>query len=485
MDHSLMEIKKLITIIVVLGLFLALLIVCQVDVLLTCVLMIWAILFVYSIVNLKDNIAVFCFLFAFFVFLLGRQVVYALFDRIEVYSFLDTTNTYTYVLLILSLISLCFGMWMASNGMKIIGISGDCKSFLDSPQFGENYSLACKLFFLFCLFFSFVAVVFQISFVRTVGYLSTYTNEFGSAGIPSFVLYFATFTPVALSLYLATFPSKKHAMQALILYEVYGVMTVFTGQRYPFIGISMFVLTYIFIRSRLEKGWVQKKHYIALLVSVPVLVIFLTAYDAIRMGDAFDFKSLGDTIVTFFDQQGGSINTIRRTIYNADELRDMHLVSLNSTYSVICENFIARSLFGIETFSGNTIERAMAGHDLSARLSLIAYGEEYLSGMGTGSSYIAELLHDFGVVGVVFGNIFYGFALVKISRIHPGNKLLNGIGLAMVYYLFLAPRGGFDAFVGSVFRIYSFIFFAVIILLAAVLRGDLIAYNWIKDKRNV
>ena len=145
---------------------------------------------------------------------------------------------------------------------------------------------------------------------------------------------------------------------------------------------------------------------------------------------------------------------------------------MGGTYSALFENSIARLLFGVQTYSGNSIERAMAGHDLSARLSLIAYGDGYLNGLGTGSSYIAELLHDFGAIGVLLGSVFYGFVLSKMSRLEPGNKLWNGIGLAMMYFLYLSPRGGFDIFVGSIFRIYSIFFFCIILLMSKVLKGS-------------
>ncbi|MBQ2311777.1 MAG: O-antigen polysaccharide polymerase Wzy family protein [Firmicutes bacterium] len=441
------------------------------DTLLTVCLLIWAAAFIVYLANLGDNIAFFCFMISFFVFLLGRQVVYSLFERKEVYTYLDVTNDQTYTLLITALVFLCIGSRIGSYKVRLAEGTSRWKSFLDTPDYGRNYSTACKIMFYVCYVFSVASVILHVLYVRRVGYLASYTTQAGGAGVPTFVSYFASFAPVALSLYLATFPSKKASMRALVLYEIYGVLTVFTGQRYPFIGISMFVLSYMFIRNRKEKGWIKKRYYAYVIIAIPVLMILFTAYDSIRQGKAFDFKSTGETVITFFDQQGGSINTIRRTIYNAEQLQDMHLVSLSGTYSAVFENFISRALFGIETFSGNSVARAMAGHDLSARLSWIAYGNGYLSGMGTGSSYIAELFHDFGAVGVAAGSLFYGFALSRISRLEKGNKLLGGIALAMMYYLFLAPRGSFDAFIGGIFRIYSIFLFLVIIVMSWFLSG--------------
>ena len=471
MDSLVIRGRTLISVFIAAALLLLLAIVCEFNVLLTVCLLIWTVFFAASLINIEDNVVLFCFLISFFVFLLGRQVVYSVFERNEVYSFLDVTNNAAYLALIVSLLFLAFGSWMARQTVFIHDLSPDRRSALARPRSDNSYAMACRLVFYICLLFSFVEVVYKIRFVRRVGYLASYTTAAGGSGVPTFVTYFAAFTPVALSLYLASFPSKKASMKELVLYEIYGLMTLLTGQRYPFIGISMFILSYMVIRNRMEKGWVKKSYYVMLALAIPVLMILLAAYDAIRLGEAFDFRGAGNAVVEFLDQQGGSINTIRRTIYHADDLKDMHLVSLGGTYSALFENIIARVLFGVQTYSGNSMERALAGHDYSARLSLIVYGDGYLQGHGAGSSYIAELLHDFGLVGVAIGSFFYGYVLRCLNRLKPGKELLGGIGLAMMYCLYLAPRGGFDAFVGSVFRIYSFFFFFVIIVLSWIIRG--------------
>ena len=443
----------------------------EINILLVLVLLTWGGAFCAGITDVYNNIALICFLTAFFVFLLGRQVVYSLFERNEVYSFLNKTNNYTYLTLIIALLGVIIGWWLSKNRIYFNLLRKPKRTFLDKGSYGSNYSIACKYMYYLCYIFSLIAVYYQIVYVRRVGYLASYTVEAGGAGIPSIVTYFSSFTLVALSLFLATFPKKKEAIKVLLFYELYALLTLLTGQRYPFVGISMYVLSYYVIRGRRERGWIKKRYFIYVLCLIPVLMVFLTAYDAIRLGNHFDFKGVGNSIVSFLDEQGGSINVIRRTINNAEELSDMHLVSFGNTYSALFENFLARGLLGVKTFSGNTLERALYGHDYSARMSLIAYGDGYLNGMGTGTSYIAELLHDFGLFGVAIGSVFYGVVLNNISKMQPNNKLWNGIELAMMYYLYLSPRGGFDAFVGGIFRIYSIFFFVIIILLANAIRS--------------
>ncbi len=79
----------------------------------------------------------------------------------------------------------------------------------------------------------------------------------------------------------------------------------------------------------------------------------------------------------------------------------------------------------------------------------------YLQGHGVGSCYIAELYHDFGMIGVMIGSFFYGYILKKINNIQFENYLGDGILIAMIYYVILAPRGNFDGFIGGIFSLYS------------------------------
>ena len=232
----------------------------QINPLFSLVLVIWIYLLVHSIIHLHDSVTELCFLLAFFVFLLGRQVCYIFFHVNEVYAFLDVTNDRTYLCMLISLVALGVGSKISETKRKVRCFQKQFKtpSIINS----SSYALACKYMFLICYVFQIVVVLLQIRYVRSVGYLASYTNEDGGAGIPSLLYYPSSFASVALCLYLATKPTKKKAMRLLLLYEIYAVLSVFTGQRYPFIGINMFIMSYMFIRDRQEKGWIKTSYYI-------------------------------------------------------------------------------------------------------------------------------------------------------------------------------------------------------------------------------
>lgn len=434
----------------------------KVDLLFTVTFLLWSWLFLFSVINLKESPLLFCFLLSFFVFLLGRQLCFHFFHIEQVYEFLDVVNEKTYLCLLISLLGIALGLGLSKKKRQ--------PQLFILPNSYDNctadYKSACKTMFFCCYLASIYGTFLQIRYVQRVGYLASYTGEAGGAGIPTIVSYLSRFTIISFSMYLATKPSKREAIFPIILYEGYAVLTILTGQRYPFIGISMFILVYYILRSKDEKKWMKRSYYILLIAAVPVLMLLLTAYDAIRLGNSFSVSSLKESFLDFLVQQGGSVNTIRRTIYNAEQLKDMHFVSLSGIYSAIFENAISRRLFHITTYSGNSIETAFHSRSLAHRLSYIAYGNEYLNGRGTGTSYIAELLHDFGFAGIFGGSVLYGYLLDKVDKVEFRNVYLDAIKIAMVYYLIFAPRGSFDSFIGSIFNLYTIMGFTATIMLS-------------------
>ena len=254
---------------------------------------------------------------------------------------------------------------------------------------------------------------------------------------------------------------------------MYGLLTMLTGHRYAFIAISMYCFAYTVYRHNLEGGWVSKKIVLIIVIASPFLILLMTSIDAIRVGGEGSVQGgLRQIVITFLDQQGGSINVIKRIFYYKDKLNDMTFTSLSNTRAVLLENAIMRRLFGVVVYSGNSIENAQYGHSLAHRLSYLEYGNNYLLGHGTGSSYIAELFHDFGVPGVVLGNIIYGYALRRITDIGNSHYLTSGLLFASQYYLYLAPRGDFDGMIGGLFSVTCVLGIIGIWILSYIFRYD-------------
>lgn len=454
----------------------------EANILFTCALIIWAGVMIYSATDLKRHIVLLCFSVSFFVFLFGREICFAYLGLEKYYRYLEKHNDLTFGLICISLLCLLAGYILAEKysvlfsgwQVKIKTKSRPSRLVRFGSRINSVYEkklrLASLLAYCVCLAFSFTEVLLKIRLVSLVGYVGSYASDNVSA--PSVVGYISSFTIIALSIYLSTCPSKKSTWAAIVFYELYGVFTMVTGHRYTFVAISMYNLTYIVFRHRREGGWVSKKLVIALVISIPFVLALMNAVNASRTGQEDGAKSgaLLNTVISFLDQQGGSVNVIKRVMYYRDKLSDMILTSLSNTRTVLLENAIVRKVFGVKVFSGNSVENALYGHYLSHRLSYYEYGENYLTGHGVGSCYIAELFHDFGFIGVIVGNVIYGCFISCVNSIGSKRYYRDAMLLASQYYLFLAPRGDFDGMIGGLFSITAILGMIGIWALSILLR---------------
>ena len=443
-------------------------ILCGAPALLMIVVALWSTLFVINANDISRNISTLCFLLSFYVFLIGREVCFY-YLKVEIYyKYLTSENTFAYLCLIISLIGVWFGKTIERKN----------ESTKDTIQTAYNYNdtlfirKISKIIFYFCFVFQTLATILQIIYVRSVGYIESYSEEAGGAGIPAVISYLGAFMPIAFCLFIATKPPKDVARFPIILYEVYAILTVFSGRRYPFVAISLLLLVYMVFRNREERGWITRRMIVFVSVMSPILIMFLTAYDSIRTGESFSFNGIINTIVGFFDSQGGSINVIKRVAYYAEDIADLKWCSFDSTRTLLFENLISRHLNNATVFSGNSVEHALKGHSLAHRLSYYTYGNGYLLGRGTGSCFIAELVHDFGYIGVFVGSFVYGKFLKYIDSMSFSHPFKDGIVFAIFYYILLAPRGGFDGFVGNVFGIYSLLGYAIIFVIVNIMKRN-------------
>lgn len=455
--------------------FIVVILICSgLEPMLIAALAVWLFLMAYALHDVKRNLPLFCFLCSFFVFLFGREIVYRFCNINRTYLYLEPYNNISFFLLGLSLICLTIG-YNTSSRIQKKKRKKDILSLIhvdSGVNKSKTYQKICAGAFFICYIASLIVVINKILFVRSSGYLASYIDNGTTNKYIGYLSYISSFLIVAISLYLATRPSKKRSIEVLFLYELYGGLTLFTGHRYIFIAISMYTCIYLCIRHKSEGGWIKRKNIITVIILLPILVLLLTAMDSIRLGKKYEFTSIFNSFVQFLNDQGGSVNVIKRIFYYEPELQDMHYVAFSNIRTVLFENSIVRSLFGIKVYSGNSIEHALYGNSLAHRLSYYEYGAWYLEGRGVGSCYIAELYHDFGVLGVILGSGLYGVILGKINNINFHKPFTSGILLSMIYYVLLGPRGEFDAAIGNIFSISSILFIIIIQVLTKIFTAN-------------
>ena len=172
------------------------------------------------------------------------------------------------------------------------------------------------------------------------------------------------------------------------------------------------------------------------LIAFPFLLVGLGIFSKIRTGDKIEFSNVGDSIVDFVYNNGVSVNVIKRSYELDSRLRSDRFYSLH---------FLHDGVFGLVFGSDG------AGNNARIRLPRVITFMRFhvmfviniLKGQGTGTSYITRLCHDFGYIGIVLGNVIYGFLLASLAKLDK-NKPFN----TSVKLLIITPS------LGTTWRIY-------------------------------
>lgn len=405
------------------------------------VLVIWLAMVLYYLQDIKKNSALLLFLLSFFVLLIGREFVFAYSGVTRYYLYGEDIDNKTYIILYISLICLFIGSKLASSvdfGVNNVKL-----------KYGSNYNKLIKYIFFITTVSTVLWNIIKFRAISKIGYVKSFSQGLNLSGGP--LMYLANFSFMSFCLYLSLMEDKGKTFRAIYFYMVTLITSLLTGGRATFILGCVVVAIYIFIRQKNEGGWISKRFVWIGILLTPFLLVFLLVFDDIRSKNDVEIKD--NALVSFLDQQGGSVNNIKRVMYWEDELLDMKLVSFNSTKSQLTENFLVRNIFDVKVNNNNSVKKALEGNSLAHRLSYYNYGNLYLQGRGTGSSYIAEVYFDFGIVGVMLANVLYGFLLYKISNIDK-KGFKTAILLFISAYIIYAPRDSFDAFISNLLPIY-------------------------------
>lgn len=294
------------------------------------------------------------------------------------------------------------------------------------------FTIACHLYYL----------VNELQYIRTVGYRQSYIIAGQMSGFLRLMDIVGRMSFSAYFIYLATLPKRRHVILPTILFVVASVVQLFQGLRNPIALNILLVIVYFMLRSKQVRF--PKKGVIALFIIVPILIFLF-----IRIGDSRGTEkltitdSLMNSLVRFFYNQGVSARTIGNVQYYSD-LIPYRVYSFGPLI-----DFVKFDLLGIFTGAARPTGQSLAvvtgTHQLSHVLSFLQSPFDYLNlGLGTGSSYIAELSADFGMLGVILGSVFYGYLLFLLVRVFYGKSIILRMAMLMVCRDFLfTPRASF------------------------------------------
>ncbi len=414
--------------------------------------------------DISTNIFFMCFLLSFFVFLISGDLVEQIFQRKYWLQFGEAANTHSRICILISLIFLFFGFILTRRNSKIKIVLGNRRTHNECNLL--KIRSVSRLIYLFTYFILLFDTLNKVAFVAVSGYVSYYTSY--TSLLPTVIVKIGDFAPIALVVFLATFPSKKECRTPLALYMVYAVALLLMGQRGGLIYNFIFVFGYLFYRNKHDENgevWVSKKIVGLLIASIPVVLVLLQIYEYVRSGLDIQFESFGDSIVDFFVNIGSSSKVIKAGYVYQDEIPKGNFYSLGTTLNY----FKFSSLFNFsssEIPAAHTAAYALEGHRFDDMISYLYMRTQYLNGHGAGSSFIAELYADFGYIGVAVGSYLYGVLFKKISNLDKKNWLSTAVKILMFMYTIKAPRGSFDGFLSCIINLKHIAVLLIIVLMA-------------------
>lgn len=432
--------------------------------------LVFTLTFIEILKNYKKNICIVCFYISIFTFLIGGELLQKLGLAEKTYSFAENIECHAYFSILLS-ISVLFIAYTLSSALLNEGYltTIHIDDGLITPV--SSYRKVSLFLFYSLSIFKVITLVPAIIFTATFGY-SNYYIEYSFNG-PDFLLKLANMSTVCFFVYLATMPTKKEVKIPLLLYLMLSGLTLFIGYRNEFVVNVLFIIIYIINRDLISptgEYWVKKKHIIVLIISVPIMLSIL--YGISRMRIHIDNENGFDLfagVIDFFNQQGFSINIIKweRELHDNMPLK---LYSIGQTIDFFTSgNVFSKLLFSIEAYSGQTVERALNGNQLSYYLTYIKFPWDYSMGYGVGSSFIAEAFHDLGYFGIALFSSIYGIVMSQYKRFFNKNVWVTACFYIAITELLMAPRGYSDSFFAQILNLTNLEVFLIIYLTARLL----------------
>lgn len=409
----------------------------------------------YSFEDIKRRVIFLFFQGVVFIFLISRPFISMLRGN-KWWKFKRSSVQFSLVSLFLTLVFLLVGSIVMetilknkkNKDVKIQNISNrKCDN-----EFIYYLQIVALLMFYISIACLLISGAEKLLFMRGREYEEYYV-EFESK-LPYLFNTFSSMTPYFLCIFLSTMPKKRLAVFPLFLYVFSAVPYLIIGMRNPIVLNIIFVVVYYFIRdiikSKDESKWLGHFEKIAIVLFVPVAIIFLGALNYIRAGSKFSSMSYMDLIIDFLYKQGVSFDvlcigysTIPKIVYTGFK---------NYTFGSFIDYFthgkIAQVLFGALSLGrGNNINAALYSNSFAHRMSFASRGQEYLQGHGWGSSYILETYVDFGYIGIIIFSIIIGMLLsLIIPAIKKNNWLLTTIMLMILTNIFFLPRDSATTF---------------------------------------
>lgn len=399
------------------------------------------------------------FYVTYFLFLLST-VFFGLFNPEYKYQFYNEgAEVFALNCLVLGVVGVFIGTFI--NIRLTFGKNSD-RNLKVVPTYSNKFQLFLKYAFIITVQCSLVEALVKAIYVSANSYVSYYSDF--QTPLPYVVLWISQVSTLLFYFYLGTLPSKRDVKVPCALYLLVGIIALFYGQRNVVVVRTLIVLCYCFVRNRQANEvevWITKKQIVAIVVLIPVIIVFMSFWNSYRFDNQYKSKGIVDNVIEGLLEQGHDISILDYEYELGDRLPDKPY-AIGGIIGLLRNNVISRIL-GIPSVptQQNTVDMAINGYSYCGALMYYQNRNGYLMGFGIGSCYLAELFDTFGFIGVFLGSVLYGLVLRKLTAFGVKGFIVNGFALAMFQQLLMAPRAVFDGFISSTFQV-SYLFCALV-----------------------
>ena len=403
--------------------------------------------------NIKKRFIVLIFHATIFLFLIDRILIRAIQGEQWWYYYSVEANRFAVCSIILALLSI-----MGGALLQEVIVSSIPKKIKQEESLTKKECLMqmLRLVLAVCMICYLVQEIDKLFFMRGKVYEEYFTSY--QSSMPFWITFPAGCLKYFLCAFFALKPSKRESFIWLAVYVLSAMPMLKIGVRNPLILNCIFAFSYYvlrdIIRTKEEKKWIGKLEKGLIICAIPIMILFLGAYNYIRADKAVELSPV-NLMIDFCYKQGTTYDTLLQGYIYKDELANNK--DINYTFGAMQEeilyNSLGKKLFQAKDIgNGNCLRKVYNGFSFAHDLSYVVMKEEYLSGHGRGSSFIIENYVDWGYEGIIFFGLFLGSVCSAIPQMFGKRWITTTIFLMMLQNLFFIPRAestGFLCFLVS------------------------------------
>lgn len=414
----------------------------------------WAIGMTFSIRKYRERFAMLAFNIGFFLFLIGGFFVFYLFEH-DLNYFSNSISSVRHTTMSLMI---CMAIF---NAFAIFLDVRQAKINLPKPMVNKRtYRIISIL-----LIISFACKFAEESIITILVKATSYAeSESITSGLPIIITSLSSLYYITLFLFWSVFPDKKKTLLSIFSLVIIEVIILVSGERGEPISLIMTVIFYLFMRQK--RGYVDliisKRTICVAIILLPIVISALQKLSYSRVGREYD-ADFSTSIKEFFDSQGGSV----KIIANGYDLKNtISTIGGNSFVLGPVRNYLKNNIFTRLIFNkekqGRSLETALSGDSYIETYGYAYSPHTFFKGVGSGSTYVAEVYQDGGYFLLVIINALFALLISFVDRYNTNSLVANAILLNIFRYIPLIPRGLTLQWLVSTFAIQNIFLFIII-----------------------